>query len=243
MKKQIRKIIVCIMALVLLLLLIVLVVYIMMKKTPDGETTPEQNISEQKTLQTSVLKTPIDLGDNLKLTDLSEATGRFLEDGSDEYVEKILSATFVNEGDNTIQYSLVKVNIGEDTFSFEFSTLPAGQSVQVFEKDKKSLSERIENISAQAEYLAYFQEEPSLHEQELEITIADGQIMVKNISEETINKEISLFYKNISEDIYMGGITYRFRIPPGLAPGKLYQGNAKHVSENMTKVMFVTYGE
>lgn len=237
MRRKNKKII-CLMLVILTILLIILMVCIILKKPYY-----QNKNADQKEMQISLLKREIDLGEGLKLTDVSETTGEFPEDGSDELVEKMLMATFVNEGENTIQYSAVKITIGEEVFSFEFSTLPAGKSVCVFEANKKSLSSKAGEVSAKAEYIAYFQEEPSLYKDQLEITVADGTIKVRNISGREIKKEISVFYKNVSGDTFIGGITYRFRVPAGLADGEEYQGSAVHVSEKMTKVMFVTYGE
>lgn len=207
-----------------------------------SRTSDQSKVTGQKPVQTVVLEEPIDLGLGLKLTGLSEAAGNFPEDGSDEFVEKMLSATFTNEGEDIIQYASVQVMIGEERFSFKFSTLPAGKSVRAFEMEKKDISEVACMISAEAEYIAFFQEEPSVHEEALDITVSDGMISVKNISETETDKEISVFYKNVSGDTYLGGITYRLRIPAGLAPGEEYRGSAMHASEKMTKVMFVTYG-
>lgn len=237
-KKKIICLMLGVLAILLAILLLILIVCISLKKSSNQERN-----ADQKEMQTSILKEEIDLGENLKLTDISETTGEFPEDGSDELIEKMLMATFVNEGENTIQYSVVQITIGEEVFSFEFSTLPAGKSVCVFEANKKSLSSKARNISAKAEYIAYFQEEPSLYEDELGITVTDGTIKVQNISGREIDKEISVFYKNVSGDTFIGGITYRLRVPAGLAAGEEYQGSARHVSEKMTKVMFVTYGE
>ena len=223
---------------IIVLILVIFMVCLRMFKTSD-----EKIVTNSKSQPTTVAAEPIDLGSGLKLIGLSEATGNFPEDGSDEFVEKMLSATFINEGEHTIQYASVQVRIGEETFSFAFSTLPAGKRIRVFEADKKSISETAGDVAAEAEYIAYFQEEPSLHEEELEFTVSDGVITVKNISETDIDKEIYVFYKSVSGDTYMGGITYRLRVPAGLAAGEKYQGNAVHAFENLTKVMFVTYGE
>ena len=155
----------------------------------------------------------------------------------------MLSATFLNEGDKAIQYASVKVTVGEETFSFVFSTLPAGKSVRVFEADRKECVGSEDTVSAEIESIVYFQEELSIYENDLEITISDGVISVKNISERDMDKEISVFYKTASGDTYIGGITYRLRVPAGLAAGEEYLGNAKHASEKMSKVMFVTYAE
>lgn len=237
MRHHKRKVI-GIITLIIALILIIFMICLRMLQMSDKQTASSSNSQ-----LTSMALDPIDLGSGLKLIGLSEVTGNFPEDGSDEFVEKMLSAAFINEAEKTIQYASIQVMIGEETFSFALSTLPPGKSIRVFEADKKSMSETSEEISAEAEYIAYFQEEPSIHEEELEFTVSDGVITVKNISESDIDKEISVFYKNVSGDTYMGGITYRLRVPSGLAAGEEYKGNAMHASEKMTKVMFVTYGE
>lgn len=212
-------------------------------RTSDTEIPSQGMPSEASEQQTARSQYPIYLGNGLKLTALSEVTGNFPEDGSDEFVESMLSATFLNEGDKAIQYASVKVTVGEETFSFVFSTLPAGKSVRVFEADRKECVGSEDTVSAEIESIVYFQEELSIYENDLEITISDGVISVKNISERDMDKEISVFYKTVSGDTYIGGITYRLRVPAGLAAGEEYLGNAKHASEKMSKVMFVTYAE
>lgn len=212
-------------------------------RTSDTEIPSQGMPSEASEQQTARSQGPIYLGNGLKLTALSEVTGNFPEDGSDEFVASMLSATFLNEGDKAIQYASVKVTVGEETFSFVFSTLPAGKSVRVFEADKKECVGSEDMVSAEIDSIVYFQEEPSIYDSDLEITISDGVISVKNISGRDMDKEISVFYKTTSGDTYIGGITYRLRVPAGLAAGEEYQGNAKHASEKMSKVMFVTYAE
>lgn len=240
--RQRKKKIILITAVTLIVLAIILAVCLLRPRTSDMEI-PSQGLSSGASgQQTKPLQEPIDLGSGLILTKLSEVTGNFPEDGKDEFVESMLSATFFNEGEQTIQYASVRVTIGEEIFTFTLTTLPAGKSVRVFEADKKELAEASGTISAALESFAYFQEEPSVHEDELEITVSDGAISVKNISGKDINKEISVFYKTVSGDTFIGGITYRLRVPAGLAAGEEYKGNAMHASEKMSNVMFVTYG-
>lgn len=228
---------------ILIVSVIILAAFLLRFGISDIEISSQGMSSNEKGQQTEPLQKPIDLGSGLKLTKLSEVTGNFPEDGSDEYVESMLSATFLNEGDKAIQYASVKVTVGEETYSFEFSTLPEEKTVRVFEANKKNLTGVPGAILAEIETIAYFQEEPSIYENDLEITISDGVICVKNISEKDINKEISVFYKTVSGDTFIGGITYRFRVPAGLAAGEEYKGIAMHASDKASKVLFVTYGE
>lgn len=228
---------------ILIVSAIVLAVFLLRPGTSDIEISSQGMSSNEKGQQMEPLQKPIDLGSGLKLTKLSEVTGNFPEDGSDEYVESMLSATFLNEGDKAIQYASVKVTVGDETYSFEFSTLPEEKTVRVFEENKKNLTGVPGAILAEIETIAYFQEELSIYENDLEITISDGVICVKNISEKDISKEISVFYKTVSGDTFIGGITYRFRVPAGLAAGEEYKGIAMHASDQASKVLFITYGE
>ena len=228
---------------ILIVSAIVLAVFLLRPGTSDIEISSQGMSSNEKEQQMEPSQKPIDLGSGLKLTKLSEVTGNFPEDGSDEYVESMLSATFLNEGDKAIQYASVKVTVGDETYSFEFSTLPEEKTVRVFEENKKNLTGVPGAILAEIETIAYFQEELSIYENDLEITISDGVICVKNISEKDINKEISVFYKTVSGDTFIGGITYRFRVPAGLAAGEEYKGIAMHASDQASKVLFITYGE
>ena len=80
-------------------------------RTSDTEIPSQGMPSEASEQQTARSQYPIYLGNGLKLTALSEVTGNFPEDGSDEFVESMLSATFLNEGDKAIQYASVKVTV------------------------------------------------------------------------------------------------------------------------------------
>lgn len=179
--------------------------------------------------------------ENLVLTSLTKSTGNFPEDGSDEFLENMLCATFENKAEETLQYAKINVTIDEQVYTFEISTIPPGEMVHAYEMNKSSAPETMNEVKAEAEYVVYFQEEPSLSKKKLEITVTDGTVTVKNISEKDIDKEISIFYKNVTGETYMGGITYRLRID-GLKAGEEKSGYASHASESGTRIMFVTYG-
>lgn len=183
---------------------------------------------------------PMELGEGIMLTGLAEATGNFPEDGSDEFLMSMLSATFRNDSDATLQYGKVQLTVNGVSHSFEFSTVPPGQTVRAFDLDKKEVPRSISEVEARVEYMVFFPEEPQRYEDKLQIEVDNGEIRVKNISDKDIPGEISLFYKNKYSGIYMGGITYRLRIS-GLKAGEEISGYASHAQKNATEIMFVTY--
>lgn len=184
----------------------------------------------------------ISTGEALVLTGLANGTGNFPEDGSDEFVESVLSATFRNDGKTTLQYARVLVEIDGQTFTFDISTIPAGATVRAFALEKLPAPDVIPEVSARIQYSVWFDEEPTVDPERLQITIGDGMIFVKNISDEDITGEVSIFFKNVYSGVYWGGITYRVRIAGGIPAGQTSAGYASHVYKDQTEVMFVIYG-
>ena len=188
----------------------------------------------------SVAMEPIDLGKGLTLTGLSAASGTFPEDGSDTPTDNMLCAVFTNSGTSTLQYAKVGVILNGVPYSFELTTIPPGKSVYAFDMDMQPAPESISSVSAAAEYLVPFQEEPTLDPQRLRITVADGSIAVKNISGEKIDKDVFVYYKRVVDGTYLGGITYRARIGT-LDIGQETVGFSSHAGKD-AEMMFVTYG-
>ena len=182
-----------------------------------------------------------DLGDGLKLISLASTAGQFPEDGSDSFHMDILSASFRNDSERTIQYAQILLNINGKAYSFRITTLPPKATIRAYEMSKSATPERIETLTAKAEALVYFTEEPSCYEEDLQITIGEKQITVKNISGKDITDKIYIYYKNTVSKVYMGGITYRMGIE-GLKAGETVSGYASHAGEDSSKLMFVTYG-
>ena len=182
----------------------------------------------------------IDLGSGLKLEKLAFACGNFPEDGSDDFLPAILSATFVNEGEKTLQYAKVAVVADGKRYTFEFSTLPPGKSVCAFEMNRATPPDSIDSVSALVELISFFDTTPDVMKDKITITVEDGAISVKNISSENLEGELSIFFKNKLGSSYMGGITYRVRIG-GLAAGQTVSGYSSHAYKDSSEIMFVQF--
>ena len=73
--------------------------------------------------------------------------------------------------------------------------------------------------------------------------VTEGLVILRDISEEDIDGDIVIYYKNYSSGIYYGGITYMIRIQGGLKAGEIRQSVAAHISPSASRVMFVTCGD
>ena len=207
----------------------------------SGETTSThpQNQTTEATIQIQISEdVTIPLERGLKITDIGSYTGIFFEDGSDAVVSGVLMILVTNESDRTLQYAQITLtNDQGEKAEFALTTLPAGASAVVLEKNRTAYENGYGNPSLHN--VAFFQEEPSLRPDKLKIQASGGALNITNISDADITDEIQIFYKNSASDVFYGGITYMVRIRGGLKAGELRQVVPSHFNASSSTVMFV----
>lgn len=182
------------------------------------------------------------VGEGLVITSLNAVSGKYVEDGGDSEVSHVVAATVMNSSVSTLQYAKFSVTDDGDSYTFELSTLPPGESVCVLEANKKTRSEAFsDSFSASVEHEVYFDTEPTSLDGELSIEVQNGAIKVTNISSATVTRDISVFFKNRENGMYFGGITYRARITDDLEPGESVSVYASHASVGESVIMFAQY--
>lgn len=228
--------------LVLALIIIVVQLFNPPDTTPSipVETVTAETISQE--LLSSDVTLPIPIADGITLTGLYAADAKFPEDGSNTETENLLCAVVKNDSGKTLEYLTFTLTSGTETYDFSVTTLPPSCEVYVFEKNAAQAPEKITDLSAECQIELFFAEEPTLMEDQLELTVRNGTIDVKNITDTPTEHEIQVYYKNTENLAYFGGITYFLRVPAGLSPGETYSGYASNASTARTEVMFVKYG-
>lgn len=204
-------------------------------ESADSDTQDSVRVDELK-------ETSINLGNGMRITEVGEYTGIYMEDGSDEVVSGIMMIAVKNEGEDTIQYAEIKLPVGDEEASFTMSTLIPGSTMILLEQNRMDYVEA-EYTTAVVENVVVFDEPLNLCEDKLKLQILDGAINVSNISGEDINGDITIYYKNSASDVFYGGITYRVRIEGGLKKDEIKQIMANHFSESGSTIMFVTCGD
>ena len=180
------------------------------------------------------------LGEDLYITALYAYSGPYVEDGSDEACEAVAAVCVENRSAQHIQYLRFTVETAGGTYSFAVSTLFSGAVVTALDENKTAFSEgEIRAVSVGA--LAAFTETPSVHLETLSISYTDGFINVKNLTDAPLSN-VYVYYKNVDDTGYFGGITYRAFISE-LDAGALQQTPAAHITKDASRVVFVTYGE
>lgn len=191
----------------------------------------------------TALDVPIHLGSSVYLTEILSATGNYPENGEPEQGENLCAVKIRNDSDKTIEYLTVGVSCGDEQYQFAISTLLPGKTVLAYDKEQKKAPVSVDDLTAQAGYLIFFAEEPSVPADKLYIVAENGNIRVTNIADTDISNEFFVYYKNMVNDEYFGGITYRVRVPGGLKAGDTYNGYAANSTVARTRIMFADDAE
>ena len=184
----------------------------------------------------------IDLGSGLVITDVAPYSGPFLEDGSDEQVSDVLMIVVYNYGTAPVQYAEIRMAAGDKTANFTLSTLPVGEYMMVLESGRMAFDEKAEYTQAQVQNVAKFQEPMSLRQDKIQIQSMDGALNIINVSGQAIVGDVFVYFKNVSDGMLCGGITYRVRVAEGMKTNEVRQIISNHYSDTGSRVMFVTCG-
>lgn len=221
-----------IIAAVLVLIVVVAAVLIFTQK---DETAPNPDAVNVEDIQIDASAA------GLSVVSMENISGMYVEDGSDEVTSGIFAVTFRNDSDSDLQYAKLVLTVGKEDYTFEISTLPAGETVRAMEINKKAFASSDGDVTLTQENVAWFDEAPSMYENIFKITQRSNAIIVENISDKTVTAPIYVYYKNYTDGVYIGGITYRAGTQEDLAPGKSVALSAKHFDPDSSRLMFVTY--
>jgi hypothetical protein len=196
-------------------------------------TAPEINIDDLHDVESQPQK-------GLSVRKIGSYTGIYMEDGTNAVLSRIMMIVVENTSDRTVQYAEIEMTDGTATALFSLSTLPAGESVVLLEKNRMSYDAGKGLNLITVKNAAVFHQEPNLCEDKVKIQALNGALNVTNISETDITGDIVIYYKNASADMLYGGITYRVTIKGGIKAGEVKQVVASHYSIRGSRIMFVT---
>lgn len=183
----------------------------------------------------------LDAGYNLEVKSIGSYSGPYVEDGTNVEVSDVLMIEVENKGESPVQYGEIRLmEKGGEFADFKFSTLMPGDKMTVLEAEKKEKGILEKYTEAAASKVAYFQNYPNTHSEELKIESLNGGLNITNISEQDIKGEIVVYFKNSKNDQFFGGITYRGRIEGGLKSGEIRQLMSRNFTAKNTEVVFVT---
>lgn len=176
----------------------------------------------------------------LEVVSLENIAGVFVEDGSDELTEKVMTLTVKNCGDKMLQLAELTVSCDGADYSFRATSVPAGAEVRLMELSRAAMPENIGECTLYAGQLAWDEQGLGMCEDVLSIIPRSNGFVVKNLSDETIEAgHINFYYKNVDNGVYIGGITYHASNNAAIAPGEELAVGTAHFDAEASELMFV----
>ena len=123
------------------------------------------------------------------------------------------------------------------------TTLAPGRTALLLEASRAKYTDGIAADGAHMEpQSAFFTTEPTLNPDRIELSCADGEIHIKNVSGERLDATVVLYYKNVRGDMFYGGITYRVSADVGIDAGKSVSVSAPRCTSGATEAVFAGIG-
>ena len=180
------------------------------------------------------------LENGIVIDQVSQYSGPFVENGEDQEVEDVWELTLTNTSDQDIQFLRLKAECEGQTAQFDVTTLTAGSTVKVLESSAAQLPDWEKDAVYSIENIAKFQAERTVYPDLFQIFVADNRIKLVNKTEEDFTKDIFIYYKNVKDGVYQGGITYRARFEGGIAAEETKEVLTGHFDPEFSKIMYMT---
>lgn len=184
-----------------------------------------------------------ELGQGIVLSEIAGYNGVYMEDGTNEIVGGILSVVVTNENEAALQYAEISLETDAGMAYFSVSTLKPGESAVLLEKNRMEYRNTSNYENMKLDLAAFFDEMPGLREDVLKVQTIENVMNITNISEKDISGNIVVYYKNWSDGLYYGGITYRVTIEGGLSAGEIRQITPNHFDAVLSRVVMATCEE
>lgn len=212
-------------------------------QTVPGETSAEPTAPAYTVEPETGANDGFTLESGLKITRYGKYIGLYMEDGSDEFVSNVMMIEVRNAGDQAVQYARITLTGAGGDAVFALTTLLPGESAVVLEADRKPYADTDAYTRASADSVAFFTEPPSLQEDLLQIQPLDGGFNLINISGKDITGDIHVYFKDMTGDMYYGGITYMCNIAGGVKANEIKQIMSSNFTDTNSRVVFITIGQ
>lgn len=209
------------------------------KKSVKNSTT---NQKDKKSNKDDKKSEKVELSDsNLIIEKVGSYTGNYLEDGSDEPIEKVAAIIISNTSDKMLQVGDITFKVSDkENATFRVTNLLPHTSALVLESNKRKYSDK-DDYSYGTVVNAYL-DAPDLLEDKFEVIKENGNLKLKNKTDKTY-KKVYVYYKYVqSGGAFMGGITYRVPFE-NIEGKKTVTSVANHFSANTSVIVDVQIAE
>ena len=158
----------------------------------------------------------------------------------DEYEN--LAVVVENVSDEDVEYAVLTVKVGEEILTFNVSALLSGtRAVLLCNEDVDYTSDEA-YTNWQIKDKMVYKTKPAMNDDVFEVTVLQGSISIKNISDKDIDSDVYIYYKDKNGDVLNGSITYRTRVS-GLKAGAQTFIKAEEINKDNCQVIFTAYDD
>ncbi len=196
---------------------------------------------EVESLRDQAKQSGCEVFDGVYVTELFSYSGVYPENGQKEEADRVAAARLVNLSPVDYKYMEFTLFSGDKTYTFFVSTLLAGAKMTVLEKNAAVYKTAEPVRTCKLTSIEAFEEKPSVCLDIFRIAYADGLLHVENKTKRDV-KNVCVYYKNVDENGYFGGITYKVQpgdLPAGESVETVLQDGS--LQKNNTRIVFVTY--
>lgn len=154
----------------------------------------------------------------------------------DEYYGR-LAVVAENVSDDDVEYAVLTVKTADETLSFNVSAVLSGAKVVLLCNEAVKSDPYEVYTSWQIKDKVLFENPPVMNEDEIELSILDGSVSIKNISGKDIESDIVVYYKDKKEDLLNGSVTYKFSVD-ALKEGAQTYVKAPELNEKNCQIIF-----
>ena len=173
------------------------------------------------------IQEPVELGSGLVIEMMDRYAGIYMEDGTNDVVQDVMMLLIRNTSGQDLQLARIQVQYSDFTAEFEVTNLPAGAGAVVLERGRHTAVEE-DWLSIAAQNVVFFPQPMDLMCDRLELSGKTGLVEATNITGEDLTGPVYIYYKNSTEDLFYGGITYRITIAQGIKAGETIRIPAGH---------------
>lgn len=185
------------------------------------------------------IKLPYTISDaDVKIEKITSYSGKFVEDGSDKNVSNIISLVVKNISKKDIQYCSIEMLIGDNKkVIFNITNLPSGKTATVLESTGKVSYKSGSKYNVTNCTYAVVEQLP-MNSNKVKVSTSGSSITIKNTSNKDLGT-VYVYYKNMKNGSYLGGITYRAKFE-NVDKGKKLTAQTSHFSKSSKVVMVDT---
>ncbi len=198
-------------------------------ESPAVDWTLPEDLTEMET---------IELGYGLRILNIDSYTGAYMEDRSNEVVSGVMMILLENASGQALQHAKINLRFGDQTAEFVATDVPADGKVVLLEQSRMDFVNRTPELYNVQDVV--FLDALELYPEVFEISGSKNCLTITNVSDQDISGDIYVHFKNYSQGLYYGGITYRAKITD-LEAGETKQVLLSHYNPDNCVILMVTW--